>query len=85
MPTPHGWVHIRLIGPGRRTGHVLRADDQLDPNAVGGGAFRKVDALVIIRDTAPDDVYSGCFELVEQGVLIGHAVTHGIDNVDAHH
>jgi hypothetical protein len=57
----------------------------VDPNAVGGGAFRKVDALVIIRDAAADDVHPGCFELVEQGVLISHAVTHGINDVDAHH
>jgi hypothetical protein len=50
-------------------------------NALRGGAPGEIDALVVVRDAAPDDVHLRRFELAEQSILIRHAGAHRIDHV----
>ena len=81
MPAPHRGELIGLVGPRRRAGWVLRANDQLDANALRCGAPGEIDALVVVRDAAADDPHLRRFDLAEQGILIGQAGAHGIDHV----
>ena len=84
MPAPHGGELIGLVRPRGRVGQVLWANDQLDANAQRGGSLGKIDALVVVRDAAADDVYLRRFELAEERILIGHFGAHGIDHVHAY-
>ena len=47
MHAPHGRKLLGLIRPRGRVGRVLRANDQLEANALRRGSLGKIDALVI--------------------------------------
>jgi hypothetical protein len=61
----------------------LRANDQLEANALRSSTLGEIDALVIVRDATADHVHLRHFKLAQKSVLIGHAGPHGIDYVHA--
>jgi len=84
MPAPHGGEHIGLVRPRGGAGRAIRTNDQLDANALRGGAPGEIDTLVVVRDAAADNPHVRRLELAEQSVLIGHTGAHGIDHIHAH-
>src|ERR1700722_838682 len=84
MSAPHGGEHIGLVGSCRGVGSVLWSNDQLDANALRGGALSEINALVIVRDTAADDSHVRRFELAEESILIGDAGAQGVDHIHAY-
>jgi hypothetical protein len=55
--------------------------DCVPPRCPRGGAPGKIDALIVVRDAAADDLHLRRFELAEQSILIGQAGAHWIDHI----
>jgi hypothetical protein len=77
-------VFVHSLGPRRRVGCVLRSKDQLYANPLRGGALGEINTLVVVRDTAADDLHLRRFELAEESILIRYAGAHGIDHVHSY-